>query len=76
METIELEVDPETARRYRAAGPEERREAARAVSERLGCGGSRREAVRRLMETMDRAGREAEDRGLTPEILAQILADE
>jgi hypothetical protein len=108
-ETIELEVDPETARRYREAAPEERQRMTQiAVAGLRGEFGARttlfqslpivevdtraiadgpepglrdtsvkehQQAVGRLMDTMDRIGRNAQDRGLTAELLTKVLAD-
>jgi hypothetical protein len=58
-ETIELEVDPETARRYREAGPEERKRIAQGVSERLG---DEAEARARLLESIQRVRADAKRR--------------
>lgn len=76
METVEMELDPEAARRYREAGPDERARAQTLLGLWLRHPMSRQEAAARLRETMDRASREAEARGLTPEILAEMLVDE
>ena len=76
METVEMELDPETASLYREAGPDERARAQTLLGIWLRHPMSRQEAAAHLRETMDRASREAEAKGLTPEILAEILADE
>jgi hypothetical protein len=72
--TISLEVDPDTARAFAAATPEERRKLQLLLSLRL------RELTahpaRPLKEVMDDIGRYAEARGLTPEILESLLRDE
>jgi hypothetical protein len=74
-ETIELEVDPETARRYREAAPEERKRVAQAVADgRLPFG--RREAAANLWETVERISSEAARRVFTREALADTLSDD
>lgn len=65
--TISVPVDPEAARAFREASPEEQRKLALLLSLRL------RELtmgpVRSLQEIMDEIGAKAEARGMTPEIL-------
>lgn len=72
--TISIPVDPEAAKAYRDASPEEQRKLAILLNLRL------RELtigpVRPLNEIMDEIGAEAESRGLTPEILDALLHDE
>jgi hypothetical protein len=72
--TISLEVDADTARAFAAASDEDRRKLQLLLSLRL------RELTvrppRPLKEVMDEIGRDAEARGLTPEILESLLRDE
>jgi hypothetical protein len=75
--TIELEVDADTARAFAAASEEDRRRLEILLILRL------RELLAApphrpgsLKEVMDRIGRNAEARGLTPEILESLLRDE
>jgi hypothetical protein len=69
--TISIPVDPETARAFAAASDEERRKLQLLLRLRL------RELTTRpsrsLKEIMDEIGRDAEARGLTPEILESLL---
>jgi hypothetical protein len=74
---IELEVDEDTARAFAAASEEDRRRLEILLILRL------RELLAvplhrpgSLKEVMDRIGRNAEARGLTPEILESLLRDE
>ncbi len=71
--TISIEVDPESARAFAAATPEERRKLRLLLGLRL------RELTaappRPLTQIMEEIGREAEARGLTPEILESLLHD-
>ena len=71
MQTIAIEVDSETARVFAAAPPEVRRKLQLLLRLRL------RELTvnpsRPLQEIMDEIGKEAEARGLTPEILESLL---
>ncbi len=73
-ETISFEVDPETARAFAEAPLEDRRKLQLLLRLRL------RELTagssRPLQQVMDEIGREAEARGLTPEILESILRGE
>jgi hypothetical protein len=72
--TISLEVDADTARAFAAASREDCRRLELLLSIRL------RELTARparpLKEIMDEIGRNAEARGLTPEILESLLRDE
>jgi hypothetical protein len=72
--TISIEVDPETARAFAEAPAEERRKLQLLLRLRL------RELTTRpsrsLKEIMDEIGRDAEARGLTPEILESLLHGE
>jgi len=72
--TISIPVDPESARAFSEASPEEQRKLALLLNLRL------RELtmgpVRSLKEIMDEIGAQAEARGLTPEILDELLRDE
>jgi hypothetical protein len=76
-ETIELEVDADTARAFSATSEQDRRRLEILLYIRL------RELlalpahrVGSLKEVMDEIGRNAEARGLTPEILESLLRDE
>ena len=72
--TISIEVDPDTARAFVEAPAEERRKLELLLRLRL------RELTtgpfRTLQQIMDDIGREAESRGLTPEILESLLHEE
>jgi hypothetical protein len=72
--TIALEVDADTARAFAAASAEDQRKLQLLLSLRL------RELTTRparpFKEVMDEIGRNAEARGLTPEILESLLRDE
>jgi hypothetical protein len=72
--TIAFEVDADSARAFSAASAEDRRKLQLLLSLRL------RELTARparpLKEVMDEIGRNAEARGLTPEILESLLSDE
>lgn len=68
--TITIEVDAETAHDYNAAPVEQRRKLDALLSLHL------RRAMRSdqsLREVMDSMSRKAKERGMTPEILDQIL---
>lgn len=71
--TITLEVDPESARAFTTASEEDRQKLQLLLNLRL------RELIthpaRSLKEVMDEIGRNAESRGLTPEILDSLLHD-
>jgi hypothetical protein len=72
--TIALEVDADTARAFAAASAEDRRKLQLLLSLRLRELTAR--SARPLKEVMDGIGRDAEARGLTPEILESLLRDE
>jgi hypothetical protein len=69
-EAITIQVDPEAARAYKSVSDEERRKLDLLLNLRL------REAIRpgaSLEDIMDEMSRNAQQRGLTPEILQSIL---
>lgn len=70
-ESISIPLDPQTAQAYKAAGAEEKRKIQALVSLWL------RELTSgqapRLQQVLDEAGRKAQERGLTPEILESLL---
>jgi hypothetical protein len=71
-QTITIEVDPQVAAVYNAASLEQRRKYDALLSLRL------EEAVgsaRSLEEIMGDMSRRAQERGLTPEILNELLRD-
>lgn len=74
MVPITLHVDPESAKAFETASEEERNKIEVMLGLRL------RELLVptgiTLREAMDQLGREAEERGLTPEILESILRGE
>ena len=72
--TIALEVDADTARAFAAASAEDQRKLQLLLSLRLRELTTR--AARPLKEVMDEIGRDAEARGLTPEILESLLRDD
>jgi hypothetical protein len=73
MPSISLQVDPDTARAFSAVTPEERRKLELLLNLRL------RELIdqpaRPLSEVMDEIGRQAEAKGMTPELLESLLRD-
>ncbi len=79
METlpVTLQVDDAAARAYLAASPEEQKKVATILGiqfERLVAPGD--DSLESLRALMDQIGREAEERGMTQEILDSILNDE
>lgn len=73
-ETISIEVDAQAARAFSDASPDERRKLELLLSLRLSDLTSR--PARPLTEIMDEMGRDAERRGLTPDLLERLLNDE
>ena len=71
---ITIEVDAVAAAAYAAATPEEQRKIQAMLSLRLqDLTGSPVKSLRKVIDTMSR---EAQESGLTPEILGSILRDE
>ncbi len=71
--TISIEVDPETARAFSDATPDDRKKMQLLLRLRLRDLTTR--DPRSLLEIADDIGQEAERRGLTPEILESLLND-
>ena len=75
---VVLRVDPATATAYRKASKEERERARlafeRALDEQRER--DRKEAAGNVLQIMDEMAREAKERGLTPELLEQILNED
>ena len=69
--TITIPLDPETARAYESATPEERRKIQALLS--LWLRGLTAGEYPALQQVLDDAGRKAKARGLTPEILDSLL---
>ena len=69
--TITIPLDPQTARAYESAGPEEKRKMQALISLWLRELASGERAS--LQQVLDEAGRKAKERGLTPEILDSLL---
>lgn len=67
---ISIRVSDQAAEAYRAASPDKRRKLDALLSMRL------TEAVRSLEEVMSEMSRRAQERGLTPERLQEILNDD
>jgi hypothetical protein len=69
--TITIPLDPQTARAYESASPQEKRKMQALLSLRL------RELASgqypSLQQVLDEVGRKAKARGLTPEILDSLL---
>ena len=72
-EQITVSVDPDVAKLYRSASDNERRKLDLLVNLRLR---DATESGKSLRDTMLEVSRNAQRRGLTPEILQSILADE
>jgi len=69
--SITIPLDPQTARAYDSAGPEEKRKIQALLSlwlRELAAG-----EYPALQEVLDTAGRKAQARGLTPEMLDTLL---
>ncbi len=72
-EQITVSVDPDVAERYRSASGEERRKLDLLINLRLR---TATKSGKSLRDVMREISRNAQRRGLTPEILQSILADE
>ena len=72
-EQITVSVDPDVAKLYRSASDNERRKLDLLVNL---CLRDATESGKSLRDTMLEVSRNAQRRGLTPEILQSILADE
>ena len=72
-QTISIRVSPEVARAYEAAPEEEKRKLNALLSLKLS---ETLQAKRPLEDILREIGRNARERGLTPEILRSILNDE
>ena len=69
--TITIPLDPQTARAYDSAGPEQKRKMQALLSlwlRELAAG-----EYPSLQQVLDALGRKAKDRGLTPEMLDSLL---
>jgi len=75
-ETIELEVDPETARRYREAETEEKARLRWLFSLWMKRPVDHERAAAELRDAMRETGRKARENGLTPEILEELLRED
>jgi hypothetical protein len=71
--TISIPLDPQTARAYAAAGDEEKLKMRALLS--LWVRELTASELPSLQQVLDEAGRKAQARGLTPEILESILKD-
>ncbi len=71
MSTIVLEVEEDTARAFKSASEDEKRKYQILLALRLRELTSK--SARSLQKTMDEIGAMAEARGLTPEVLDQLL---
>ena len=72
MAAIAVQVNPEVAKAYQAINPSRRKKLEMLFSIML----QQELDKRSLMQIMDDIGCKAQERGLTPEILESILADE
>ncbi|QDL12307.1 hypothetical protein DP113_18420 [Brasilonema octagenarum UFV-E1] len=77
-EEITIKVPSEVAEAYRNASEEEREQLQLKIAVIMQSQFTidRQEAIARLRNTMDKASLEAQERGLTPEILESILNDD
>ncbi len=77
-EEITIKVSSEIAEAYRNASEEEREQLQLKIAAIMQSQFtmSRQEAIARLRNTMDKISLEAQERGLTPEILESILNNE
>ncbi len=72
MAAITVQVNPEVAKAYQEINPSRRKKLEMLFSIML----QQELDKRSLMQIMDDIGSKAQERGLTPEILESILADE
>lgn len=72
MKKITIQVKPEIAQAYQSFNPEQKAQIQTLLELLL----QQELDNRSLAEVMDEIGYQAQARGLTPEILAEILADE
>jgi hypothetical protein len=74
QEEITIKVSPQIAAAYRKATDQEKQQLERKLAEMIQEQLSviRRDSIIELKKTMDTMSQEAQDRGLTPEILAAI----
>ena len=70
---IEIEVDEETARRWRGMDDRQRERLAALLDAFTPAPNNRSAAAQRLVAVMEQIGRNAEERGLTASILEGIL---
>ncbi|ARV59478.1 hypothetical protein BZZ01_13335 [Nostocales cyanobacterium HT-58-2] len=77
-EEITIKVPSEVAEAYRNASEEEREQLQLKIAAIMQSQFTtdRQQAITRLRNTMDKASLEAQERGLTPEILESILNDD
>ena len=71
MQNILLPIDPETAQDYQEIDPETQQELLLFLTAEL----KRKLQIKKLHNSMDTLSAEAQANGLTPEILASILAE-
>jgi hypothetical protein len=70
-QTITIPLDPQTARAYDSAAPEEKRKIQALLS--LWVRELAADKPASLQQVLDEVGRKAKDRGLTPEMLDSLL---
>jgi hypothetical protein len=77
LEEITLKVSSEIAQAYRQASQEELEQIQLKITALLQAQmmSSHQEKLKKFRETMDQASNEAQAKGLTPEILEEILAE-
>ena len=73
-EPVTINLDADAARIFKNASPEQRRKLELLISLQLRS--ASQQPAGSLTEVMDAIGRKAQERGLTPEILEEILRDE
>ena len=75
MERIVIEVDGETAKRWRSATRENKLQISRIINVRL-AKELMRDKKENLIKAMDKIARTAKENGLTEEILQEILTED